>query len=666
MQKFRNKKSIAFLIILAIAFTVYFSLFFTIIAKGDNYNPQKSDAILVLGYSLDDDQKPSIYLENRLEEALTLYNDGYAKNIIVSGGTGPTDAIPVAVAMKKWFIEKGIPSDLIFTETKSNNTYENFVFSKQICSSNNIDSVIVVTDDFHMYRSMLISDEFFNQTSGQESSMPLSPKKLLMYIKEPLSLAKYELINKNSSEKVLTKKDSKNSTEEVAFDSTEKYNQYLKDNNTTSYDIKLLYDEANNQFIATEKVTYTNTSKKDIDLIKMNLYHRRLSEITGQNTDFITINQILLDNNKLNFVNNGNSIDISIPSLKPNNSITFELSLNFTIPKLSYITGSDDNAIWASDFIPVIAEFKNDEFVANDFFVEQCYNDMSVYSVELTTNSKYSAILPSGTTSINNGTTNITTMNKALLRNLSFAISKDFKKTTLKTDYSTDISFFAHSDNTIIYSLLHIIEKTTNFMSANIGTYPYANLNVIEVSLDKPFVVASSGMIFVDKEFLSNPKVKAEILYGVVYQWFGSVIHQDPEDGAYITIGLSRLISDTIYNINNSNDEHFLSEYNLLQQNYDILKQKSLTSNDYSLDDYENYYYIKHLKSKLMLYSLQNKMKDNWIEFLRTFYKSYSFNIFDKNDFEIMAQDYSKNNLNKFFNSWLTNDELIDIQGGSN
>ncbi len=665
MQKFRNKKSIALLITIVIFCTIYLSLFFTIIAKSDDFNPQKSDAILVLGYSLDDDQKPTPYLESRLEEALSLYNDGYAKNIIVSGGTGPTDDIPVAIAMKKWFIEKGVPSDLIYAETKSNNTYENFVFSKQICDQHEILSVIIVTNDFHMYRSMLIADEFFENPSGEESVVKTSPKKILMYIKEPLSLVKYELINKNSSDKVLAKKASSDA-EKANFVSNEKYTQLLKDNDTTKYDLKISYNETTNMFTVVQKVHYSNISKKDIDSIKMNLYHNRLNEITGETTKYLTINSIKSNNKDLNFINNGKSIDIEIPKLEPDNSIDYEINYTFIVPKISYLTGSNDLSIWASDFVPVISEFKNNEFVENDFLVEQCYNDMSAYTVEFLTHSSFTTLLPSSTTSVNNGVTNITTMDSTLLRNLSFALTKNVKQTTLKTDNNIDISFFSHSDNNIIYNLLHIIEKTTNFMNENIGAYPYPTLKVIEVSLNKPFVFWSSGMIFVDKDFISNPNVKSDVIYATISQWFGSIVHQDSEQSFYITTGLSRLISDTIYNMSSSNKEHFISEFNLLQSNYDILEQKSLISNEYSLDNYENYYYIKHLKSKLMLYALQNNMGNNWIEFLRAFYKAYSYKVFDKNDFEIMASDYSKNNLNDFFETWTKNEDLSNTQGGIN
>lgn len=201
-----STKKIIILSPLIAFFVIYFSLLIFCVSNSNNFNAKESDCIIVLGYSMDDDN-PSEYLTYRLTTALDLYNKGYADNIIVTGGKGPTDSIPVANSMENWFIENGVPDENIFAETRANNTYENFVFSKQICDENNFNDVIVVTNDFHMFRSMIMANEFFDSATGKEAITPMSFKKVLAYLKEPLSLIKYEFLLKGKSDKILEKND---------------------------------------------------------------------------------------------------------------------------------------------------------------------------------------------------------------------------------------------------------------------------------------------------------------------------------------------------------------------------------------------------------------------------------------------------------------------------
>lgn len=660
MQNNKKKLLTLLLIPLIIFGAIYTSLFFMCITKSDDYNPVPSDAILVLGYSLEDDQSPSEYLEKRLETALSLYNEGYAKNIIVSGGIGPTDTIPVAVAMKKWFIEQGVPSDLIYSDNLSNNTYENFVFTKQICQENDFDSIIVVTNDFHITRSMIMAQEFFNNVSGEEAVVDNSLHKFIVYLKEPLSLIKYEVINKNTEDKVLNTKNDE--LEKYQFDSKEKYDMVQKRDAITDYDVTIKYDDDANKFYCQETVTYYNNHKDDINTIKMNLYHNRLNDYTNENTQYLIINSITQNNKPLSYTNNQMYIDIDIPTLKPKDTITYTLNFEFIIPSISYGTGGNSTSIWASDFLPVIAQYKNGMFISSEYQVENAYNDMSNYTVNFITDSDYSVVLPTKTSFTNDGISKTTTMDTTMLRNLSFVVSKDIKKTSLISDNNIDISFYHNNDYAYLYNILHIVEVGMNYINDNIASYPYDSINIVEVSLDTFPVISNSCMIFVDKDYLQNPNVKNQLLYAIANQWFGQMILTKPVESSSIQKGLCGYISSMIYNTQISDEEHFSSEFKLLELNYDNIEQKSLNSNSLSYKSLDDYYIIKHLKSKLMIYSLSNILSSNWLNFIQSYFELYSFNTIDEQDFIILANEYSKTPLDDFFINWLEKDELTMLQ----
>ena len=199
MDKLKNspKRSFKNAVIPIIFFTILLyisSLLFHVVEDEDSFTPSKSDAIMVLGHSLEDGSIPGDWLVLRLEEGLRLYEEGYGSYIIGTGGEGPWDKKPVADSMKEWLIEKGVSEDTVITEPMASNTYENFKYSSEISEENHINSIVIVTNDFHMYRSMLIGSRFYENISGSGAEVPMSFRKLLAYLKEPLSIIKYNLL----------------------------------------------------------------------------------------------------------------------------------------------------------------------------------------------------------------------------------------------------------------------------------------------------------------------------------------------------------------------------------------------------------------------------------------------------------------------------------------
>lgn len=193
-----NKYKIVRLIIipLSLFLLIFLYLQLKVVLNKDAFTPINSDAIVILGHVIDDYYMPSYLLEERLKTGLYLYNNNYADIIIVSGGIGPTDDFPVALGMKKWLINNGVPYESILMECESNNTYENFKYTKYLADYNNISSIIVVTNDFHMFRSIYIANMHFENVSGSAAYTQFNFRKLLAYLKEPLSIIKYTVVNK--------------------------------------------------------------------------------------------------------------------------------------------------------------------------------------------------------------------------------------------------------------------------------------------------------------------------------------------------------------------------------------------------------------------------------------------------------------------------------------
>lgn len=119
--------------------------------------PQKSDCIIVLGCKVRGDV-PSNFLKARLDEAIRLYNSGYAEYFIVSGGQGEEEYISEAEAMKRYLLRNNIDEKYIIKEDKSNSTYENLVNSLEIMRNKGFDNAIIVSNKYHLKRASLIAE----------------------------------------------------------------------------------------------------------------------------------------------------------------------------------------------------------------------------------------------------------------------------------------------------------------------------------------------------------------------------------------------------------------------------------------------------------------------------------------------------------------------------
>lgn len=96
---------------------------------------------------------------DRFIQAANLYHTGTVNKIIISGGTGSLMQNEPAESffLQKAFISNGVPDSAVIIESRSRNTYENAVYSKQIADSLRLPPpYILVTSAMHMPRSVRV------------------------------------------------------------------------------------------------------------------------------------------------------------------------------------------------------------------------------------------------------------------------------------------------------------------------------------------------------------------------------------------------------------------------------------------------------------------------------------------------------------------------------
>lgn len=132
------------------------------------------DYAIILGAGLKGD-KPSVSLDSRLQMAAEYLKQNQDIKVIVSGGQGKDEKISEAEAMKRYLISKGIEEERIIKEDKSTSTRENLLFSKKLLDGlgdSAAQGIIVITSDYHVYRTKAIADSIGMEVSVLSSVTP--------------------------------------------------------------------------------------------------------------------------------------------------------------------------------------------------------------------------------------------------------------------------------------------------------------------------------------------------------------------------------------------------------------------------------------------------------------------------------------------------------------
>ena len=120
------------------------------------------DCILVLGCGIHADGSPSRMLADRLSRSVELYELQAAPKLLMSGDHGSAEYNEVAT-MREYALERGVPSEDIFMDHAGFSTYDSMYRAKEVFGA---DKIIIVTQDYHLYRAIYIAQELGMEAYG--------------------------------------------------------------------------------------------------------------------------------------------------------------------------------------------------------------------------------------------------------------------------------------------------------------------------------------------------------------------------------------------------------------------------------------------------------------------------------------------------------------------
>ena len=155
------KKRILQCTALFLAAVILYALFcagsIVLYAKRDDRAP--ADCIIVLGAGTNGTTPNAVFRE-RLNHAVTLYNEGYADTIHLTGGYSPGNEHSDAYIAGQYLQSLGISAEAILLEEQSTITQENLEFAKEIMEDEELSTCILVSDPLHMKRSMMMAKDY--------------------------------------------------------------------------------------------------------------------------------------------------------------------------------------------------------------------------------------------------------------------------------------------------------------------------------------------------------------------------------------------------------------------------------------------------------------------------------------------------------------------------
>lgn len=151
---------------------------------------QPADVAVVLGNKVNPNGTPSPMLKARLDHAVKLYQEGYCKLILVSGGFGKEGYSEPAV-MHKYLENMSIPSDLIFEDPQGNNTWATAKNTANFLQQHQLKSAIIVSQYYHIARCRLAFGKFGITPIYSSHANYYSPKDLYSIPREVFAFVSY-------------------------------------------------------------------------------------------------------------------------------------------------------------------------------------------------------------------------------------------------------------------------------------------------------------------------------------------------------------------------------------------------------------------------------------------------------------------------------------------
>lgn len=137
----------------------------TVVYTATHDDAAKAHAIVVLG-AAQYRGRPSPVLRARLDHAVALYRRGVAPRLVLTGGTAEGDTASEAAVSRLYAVAAGVPDSAILLENEGRTTSQSLAGVARILRARRLDTVVVVSDPFHVLRAETVARRMGLTTYG--------------------------------------------------------------------------------------------------------------------------------------------------------------------------------------------------------------------------------------------------------------------------------------------------------------------------------------------------------------------------------------------------------------------------------------------------------------------------------------------------------------------
>lgn len=157
------------------------------------------DCIIVLGAGIKDRETPTPMLKDRLDTGITLYKEGVAPKILLTGDNGSMEHNEIHV-MLSYAKDAGIPEEDIFCDHAGFSTYDSMYRAGKIFQ---VERAVIVTQTYHEYRSLYIGEKLGMKVLGAASDQKAYSAQYMREIREVAARVKDFLKCHSDAESVI-------------------------------------------------------------------------------------------------------------------------------------------------------------------------------------------------------------------------------------------------------------------------------------------------------------------------------------------------------------------------------------------------------------------------------------------------------------------------------
>jgi uncharacterized SAM-binding protein YcdF (DUF218 family) len=136
--------------------SVWLALVAAVVLVGAGDDRRASDAIVVLG-AAQYAGRPSPVLRARLDHAITLWFEGVAPVVVLTGGRGDGDTTSEAAVGARYLRARGVPDSALVLETDGRTTSQSVRRASELLRARDRVSVVLVSDPFHALRARVLA-----------------------------------------------------------------------------------------------------------------------------------------------------------------------------------------------------------------------------------------------------------------------------------------------------------------------------------------------------------------------------------------------------------------------------------------------------------------------------------------------------------------------------